>query len=224
MSQQQAAKSSVFNIVALCFAGRDTASAVIQEIMAREASFGYKVRVWAVWAIELHPPKGVEPLEWMLLSTRPVLSAEDAVQCLRWYARRFSIELWHKILKSGCRIEAHQLSTEDRLERCYALYCVIAWRILYATWLGREAPELPCTVLLEEAEWQALYCMTHRSAELPFDPPCLRDAVRWIGKLGGFIGRKSDKEPGITSLWRGFQRLADITAIHSILRPVLRPR
>jgi hypothetical protein len=176
-----------------------------------------KVKLWALWAIERNPPANTEPLEWMLLSTTPILSPQEAVEALRHYTRRFGIELWHKVLKSGCRIEARQLATTERLQRCFALYCVIAWRILYATWLARELPDAPCTILLEEDEWKALYCTTYQTPHVPLDPPALRDAVRWVAQLGGFLGRKSDKEPGITSLWRGFQRLADLTTMYVIL-------
>jgi len=68
----------------------------------------------------------------------------------------YTIEVWHKVLKSGCRIEDRQLETADRLKRCLTLYSVIAWRIIYATMLARAAPDVPCTVLLDEQEWQGL--------------------------------------------------------------------
>ena len=127
--------------------------------------------------------------------------------------------MWHKILKSGCKLEARQLESAARLERCLALYSVIAWRILYATMLARAVPEAPCTVLLDDDEWQALYCATHRTATPPATPPTMRTAVRWIGQLGGFLGRKGDGEPGVTVLWRGFQHLVDLTTMYRIMRP-----
>src|SRR5213078_2053888 len=82
-----------------------------------------------------------------------------------------TIEVWHKVLKSGCRIEDKQLETAERLQRCLALYSVIAWRILYATMLARVVPDVPCTVLLDEDEWQGLYCRIHRVALAPPKPP-----------------------------------------------------
>ena len=90
----------------------------------------------------------------MLLTTVPIDTTADALERLDWYAARWGIELWHKVLKSGCRIESRQLATADRLKRCLALYSVIAWRILYATMLARTLPDAPCSVLLDEAEWQ----------------------------------------------------------------------
>jgi hypothetical protein len=177
------------------------------------------VAVWAVWACEPDPPPGVERVEWLLLTTVPILTTADALERLDWYAARWGIEVWHKVLKSGCRIEARQLETAERLRRCLTLYSVIAWRLLYATMLARAAPEVPCTVLLDEHEWQGLYCRIHRVAVAPAKPPTLRQAVRWIAQLGGFQGRKRDGEPGVTVLWKGFQHLVDIAAMYRIMRP-----
>jgi hypothetical protein len=176
------------------------------------------ITVWAVWAIEREPPPGMKPVEWLLLTTVPISTTADALERLEWYAARWGIEVWHKVLKSGCVIEERQLETAARLERCLTLYSVIAWRIIYATMLSRAAPEVPCTVLLEEEEWQALYCRIHRVALAPAKPPSLRQAVRWLAQLGGFVGRKGDGEPGVTVLWKGFQHLVDTTAMYQIMR------
>lgn len=177
------------------------------------------ITVWAVWAIETTPPAQAEAVEWLLLTTVAISSTDEAVECLEWYACRWGIEVWHKVLKSGCRIEERQLETAERLERCLTLYSVIAWRLLYATMLARAVPEAPCTLLLDEDEWQALYCRIHRVALAPPKPPSLRQAVRWLAQLGGFQGRKGDGEPGVTVLWKGFQHLVDTTAMYQIMRP-----
>jgi len=176
------------------------------------------VSVWAVQVVEEHPPAGVEPLEWLLLTTRPVPSCAAAQECVEWYTCRFGIEVWHKVLKSGCRIEARQLESAARLQRCLTLFSVIAWRIVYATMLSRTLPTLPCTVLLALEEWQALYCATHHTATPPPTPPTLQEAVRWIARLGGFLGRAGEGPPGVTVLWRGFQHLADLTRMYALLR------
>jgi hypothetical protein len=176
------------------------------------------VTIWAVHVVEDYPPAGVEPLEWLLLTTRAVPSAIEAQECGEWYACRFGIAVWHKVLKSGCRIEARQLESAARLQRCLTLFSVIAWRIVYATRLSRTLPELPCTVLLALEEWQALYCATHHTATPPATPPTLHEAVQWIARLGGFLGRPGDGEPGVTVLWRGFQHLADLTRMYALLR------
>jgi hypothetical protein len=175
--------------------------------------------LWAVWAVETKPPPGVEAVEWLLLTTVPITTSKQALEILSWYAARWGIEVWHKVLKSGCRIEDRQLETAERLKRCLTLYSVIAWRILYATMLARAVPEMPCSVLLDDWEWQGLYCRIHRVAIAPAKPPSLRQAVRWIAQLGGFQGRKRDGEPGVTVLWKGFQHLVDVTAMYRIMCP-----
>ena len=180
-----------------------------------------RVTVWAILAREEAPPKDAEPVEWMLLTTLPIDHPADALLCLEWYACRWSIEVWHKVLKSGCQIEARELQTAGRLIRCLAVYSVVAWHVLYATMLARHVPDQPCTLLLDEDQWQALYCVIHKTSQLPGQPPTLRQAVRWIAKLGGFLGRKGDGDPGIKSLWQGLQRLFDMTIMYQALRPSL---
>src|SRR5207245_2815209 len=101
---------------------------------------------------------------------------------------------------------------------------VIAWRLLATTLLARVTPEVPCTALLAEDEWQALYCAVHRTPQPPATPPTLAQAVRWIAQLGGFLGRKSDGPPGVTVLWRGLQRLVDLTAMYQVFHPPQTPQ
>lgn len=177
------------------------------------------VELWAVLVSEREPPADTEPIEWLLLTTVAVNSVEDAIERVQWYACRWGIEVWHRILKSGCRLEARQFATADRLHRCLSLYSVLAWRIFYATMLARAVPEVPCSVLLEPEEWQALYCATHRVAQPPSQPPSLGQAVQWIAQLGGFVGRRRRDRPGAEVLWRGFQHLGDLTTMYCIMRP-----
>lgn len=170
------------------------------------------IRMWAVFTREELPPKEVkEPLEWMLLTTVPVTGLVDAIERVQWYARRWGIEVFHRILKSGCQIEDRQLGTADRLEACLAIDAVVAWRIHYLTWLGRATPDLPCTVAFEEDQWKAVVVFKTRKPP-PEQPPSLRQMIRSIAQLGGFLGRKADGEPGTQTLWRGLQRMDDVTA------------
>ena len=120
-----------------------------------------EVTLWAVQVVEVDAPADVTAIEWMLVTTVAVHRVEDAVERVEWYGCRWGIEVWHRILKSGCRIEARQLETGARLERCLTLYSVIAWRVFYAVMLARAVPEMSCEVLLEIAEWHALYCTIH---------------------------------------------------------------
>jgi hypothetical protein len=170
------------------------------------------IRMWAVFTREELPPKEVkQPLEWMLLTTVPVTGLVEAIERVQWYSRRWGIEVFHRILKSGCQIEDRQLGTADRLEACLAIDAVVAWRIHYLTWLGRATPDLPCTVAFEADQWKAVIVFKTRKPP-PAQPPSLRQMIRSIAQLGGFLARKSDGEPGTQTLWRGLQRMDDITA------------
>lgn len=190
-----------------------------QRLKALRLAGWQSVGVWAVWVREEGAPAGVEPLEWMLLTNVAVESLADGVERIAWYKVRFSIETYHKILKSGCRIEASRLMQAQRLKNYIALMMVVAWRLFWLTFINRESPEEVCTRVLTEAEWHALYCRTHRTTALPKEAPTVREAVRWIAKLGGFLGRAGDKEPGVTTIWRGWQRLTDIAQDWLIFHP-----
>jgi hypothetical protein len=114
------------------------------------------IALWVIHAVEEHPPPGTERVEWFLLTTLPLAAPEDAIQCLRWYCLRWRIEDWHRVLKSGCRVEALAHETAERLRRAIAINAVIAWRIMLMTLLGRETPELPAEVLFSDLELHVL--------------------------------------------------------------------
>lgn len=173
----------------------------------------------AVFIREDNPPDNVEePIEWLLLTNWCVDCFADAVQIVKWYRCRWQIEVFHKILKSGCVIEECRLETAERLYPFIALKSIIAWRLHWMTYVNRHEPDAPCTVILAEHEWQALYMRVHRTSTLPTQSPTVYEAVRWIGQLGGFLGRKNDGEPGITVIWRGWQRLQDIATTWYLVR------
>jgi hypothetical protein len=174
------------------------------------------VNLWAVLAQELNAPPEVEALEWMLLTTVAVNTQADAFERLSWYARRWGIEVYHRILKSGCRVEARQLEQAHRLLNCLAIDLVVAWRIYHLTTLGEQTPEVPCTIYFTDAEWKALCTFVHRTKIPPAMPPSLNEAVRLLGKLGGHLGRNSDGHPGTEVLWRGMTRLADIGVAYEL--------
>ena len=176
------------------------------------------IAVQVVLAEEEHPPAGEKAISWLLLTTLPVDCFEDACRCLIRYSFRWLIERYNYVLKSGCRLEALQLESADRLERALATYSIVAWRLLWLTYEARVHPDDPVETVLEEHEWQALYCTIHQTTELPPEPPSIGQCVRWIAKLGGFLGRKGDGEPGVKTLWRGLQRLHDIAATWQLLR------
>jgi hypothetical protein len=168
--------------------------------------------LWAVEAREVRPPKGAQAICWRLLTTLPVKTARAAVEKVRWYAQRWQIEIIHKVLKSGCKVEQRQLETAARLQRVIVVDLIVAWRVLALCKAGRETPEGLASDWLSSAEWRALWCYMNETTRCPRRAPTLRQAVRWIAQLGGFLGRRSDGEPGPIVLWRGLQQLRAITA------------
>jgi hypothetical protein len=168
------------------------------------------VPMQVVHIVEQTPRKADAPVEWFLLTTCPVESADQAYEKIQWYSRRWGIEVFHRVLKSGCRIEDRQLGTEARLENCLAIDLVVAWRVFHLTMLGRELPDLPCTACLDEIEWKVL--CKHYTGAVPARPPPMRQAVLWIGRLGGYIARPKDYLPGTVTMWRGLITLQAMAA------------
>ena len=181
------------------------------------------IKLWAIYAHEPNPPVGSDAVEWLLLTTVETLNFEQAAERLSWYATRWNIEVYHRVLKSGCKIEDRRLGTAETLQACLAIDLVVAWRILRLTKLGRVVPDISCEVFFQEEEWQALIVHHTKNPQPPDVPPALNEAIRIMAKLGGFIGRKSDGAPGITALWRGIQRLCDITDTFRIMTASSRP-
>ena len=180
------------------------------------------ITLTAVHAIELNADglHAEPPIEWLLLTTVDTLSFADACERVSWYACRWLIEMFHKILKSGCQIEERQFETFDNFRRYLSIDSIVAWRVLHLTLLGRQTPNLPCSVVLELHEWQSLFAYTHKSLTIPDQPPTLNQAVLWIAMLGGFLARNADGPPGTTVIWRGIQRLADIASSFIIFKNV----
>ena len=164
------------------------------------------VTVTAILAREENPPPGAKALEWQLLTNRAAETLEAIVELIDWYRRRWLIEIFFRILKSGCRVEALQLGTLERLERALVIYLIMAWRILHLVTWGRECPDLPCEVVFDPEEWQAAWIVAHRCPP-PDTPPKLSDMVRLIASFGGFLGRKHDGYPGPKAIWEGMQKV-----------------
>lgn len=110
------------------------------------------LELYALLLFEPHPPKGAKALRWVLLTTMPIDSRRQALRCLCWYTLRWRIEEWHRVLKSGCRIESHQHHSAKKLARAIAIDAVIAWRAMLLTLLGREVPEIPAKMIF--APWE----------------------------------------------------------------------
>jgi hypothetical protein len=173
------------------------------------------VQCWVVNVVERTPPEGHEPLSWTLLTNVGVHSIEDAVERLSWYQRRWSIEEFHKVLKSGCLVEDCRLQTAERLKRYLALFCVIAWRIFWMTHIARADPNSSALVVLGTQEIGALSSLKRfKDKHLNAQTMTVRQAVVAIAALGGHLARRSDPPPGTQCLWRGWQRLASMTEMY----------
>jgi hypothetical protein len=172
------------------------------------------VPIGVILAKEEGAAPGVAPIEWLLLTTLPVDSLEQASRMLEWYSQRWGIEVFHRTLKSGCNIEKRRLEDGARLQTCLAIDMVVAWRICHLVRLGRDVPNLPCDVYFDQAEWKALV-VYHTGKPTPTDatPPSLYEATRMVAMIGGFLGRKGDGEPGAKTLWRGLQQIEPMAAV-----------
>lgn len=166
-----------------------------------------KINLYALQAEEVSPPKGVEPVKWLLLTTMPVKSTEQALEKIQWYCHRWKIERFHFVLKSGFGIERLQLETCARLQNAISIFSVLAWKITWITYQSRETPDAPCTLILDDQEWKVLYCVVNKTSRPPKVPPTLKEAVILIARLGGFLARKSDGDPGVKTLWLGYREL-----------------
>ena len=160
------------------------------------------VELCVVHALEENPPSETDPVEWFLLTTMKIVSSADAEQCLRWYTLRWRIEDWHRVLKSGCRIDDLANETAERLRRAIGINLVIAWRIMLMTLLGRETPELPAEVLFSDIELRTLRAYAKKKGIKP--PILLGEAVILVAKIGGYLDRKNDPPPGHQILWHGY--------------------
>ena len=168
------------------------------------------LELYAISAKEKNPPQGVKPIEWFLITSVPVLTLEDAFEKVQWYKERWKIERFHYVLKSGCKIEELQFDTVERIIKTISIYMIIAWRILWLTYESRENPNNSCEKILQKDEWKVLYSIVNETKSMPNEPPSIKEVTRMIAKLGGFMGRKGDGEPGCKVIWRGLRRLADI--------------
>lgn len=165
------------------------------------------IKLWAIYLVEKDPPVGATAVRWMLLTSIPVVSVTQALKCVQWYCRRWRIEEWHRVMKSGCKILEHQNHSAGVLQRAIAIDAVIAWRIMLLALLGREVPELPSQILFGQCECEVLELLSKKKRL------SLGEAMIAIAQLGGYLNRKCDGHPGFESLWRGYARFYDMVKI-----------
>jgi Transposase Tn5 dimerisation domain/Transposase DNA-binding len=167
------------------------------------------IEINCVLVTEPNPPEGAEPVEWLLLTGLPIDTIDQILTIINYYCRRWGIEIYFRILKSGCKVEESQLETAERFLPYLALCMIVAWRVYYVMMLGRECPDLPCDIAFDEDEWKTVYTVV-KNQPPPKKPPSLKTMVGLVGSLGGHLGRKGDGEPGPKALWVGMQRMTDL--------------
>ena len=164
------------------------------------------VTLWAVHVRETAPPEGEKPLEWFLLTSVRVESIEAALETIGHYLRRWRVEDFFRVLKSGCRAEHLGFHTAERLQRALTIQAVIAWRLMLMTLLGREVPECDAELLFSDIE---LRFLTDYAADAALPAPRhLAGAVLLVALLGGYQNRKHDPPPGHQIMWRGYERMS----------------
>jgi hypothetical protein len=166
------------------------------------------VTVNVVLVREANPPPGETPVEWLLLTTLPIDTAEQVRTVVSYYCVRWNIEVLFRTLKSGCRIERRRFEHIDRVLPCLGICLILAWRTLFVCRMGRECPELDCEAIFEPSEWKAVWVAVHRQKP-PRKVPRLAEIVHLIASLGGYVERPKN-EPGAQTLWIGLQRMYDL--------------
>jgi len=166
------------------------------------------VEINVVLVRETSSPSDEEAVEWLLITTLPISTAEEVLLVVDYYTGRWPIEVFFRVFKSGCQVERIQLETSARLLPCLMLYKIVAWRVLYLTVLGRECPELPSDMLFTADEWKPVWKITSEEP-IPRNAPNLRTFLSLLAQLGGRNGRRKDGPPGPQSLWIGIRRMTD---------------
>ncbi|MDE2876556.1 MAG: IS4 family transposase [Gemmatimonadota bacterium] len=173
------------------------------------------IRLQAVMVEEERAPADASPIRWLLFTTLPANTLEDCRTVVGYYAQRWRIEDWHRILKSGCKVEELENRSADRLARAVAINLVIAWRIHLMTLLGRDHPELSPDILFSKLEIKALKAFAARQRYAP--PDTLAGAVLTMARIGGHIHRTRGPPPGTKVIWRGYATLVEWCIGHELM-------
>ncbi|HLY76037.1 MAG TPA: IS4 family transposase [Planctomycetota bacterium] len=162
-----------------------------------------------LYARERAKPKGRDRIEWKLITDLPVTSRREAIEKLEWYAQRWKIETFHKVLKSGCKAEELRLRSAERLVNVLAVFLILAWRIFWMSMVKRSAPTSSATLAFTKVETELLDRLIPGDRKRPRRRH-ISDYVTKLARLGGYLARKGDSPPGNMVVWRGLCRLTDI--------------
>jgi hypothetical protein len=191
----------------------------------RRSRTAVPLKLWAVRVWEVDAPDGVEPIEWIILTGVPVKDPADARLLASWYALRWTIEEYHKCLKTGCRVESRQLESADRLKPLIGMACVVAVRLLQLKHQARAAPDAPALERVPRTHVHTLAAYLREHVDRRITPAALtvRRFMHEVAKLGGFLGRKGDGEPGWQTLWLGWRQLELMTLGRQLPRDAGQP-
>jgi len=157
---------------------------------------------------EVGGPGDGTDVSWLLMTSMPIETIEDILRIIDYYLARWIVEIFFRTLKTGCRVEDVQLETNHRLKNCLAFYKIIAWRVLYLTYLNRACPTLPCDVVFEESEWKSVWRVVKKKP-LPAKAPTLAEFLRLLTQLGGYNNRATEAPAGPQPIWVGLRRMTD---------------
>jgi hypothetical protein len=169
-----------------------------------------QVELNVVLVSEVDPPDDGTAVEWLLLTSLPIETPEEVLLVADYYVGRWPIEIYFRVLKTGCQVEEIQLENTARLFPCLMFYKIIAWRVMYLTYLGRECPELPCDAVFADHEWKPVWRVV-KEEPCPASPPPLKEFLLLLAQLGGHNNRRHDLPPGPQSLWTGLRRMHDFS-------------
>lgn len=157
---------------------------------------------------EINGPGDGTDVSWLLITSLPIDSVKDILRVIDYYVARWTVEVYFRVLKTGCRVEEIQLETMHRVKNCLAFYRIIAWRVMYLTHLNRECPSLPCDVVFADYEWMSVWKVTTKE-EIPDTPPPLSEFMPLLTRLGGYNNRPGEPAPGPQTVWVGIRRMCD---------------
>jgi Transposase DNA-binding/Transposase Tn5 dimerisation domain len=163
-----------------------------------------------VLAEEVEGPGDGSDVSWLLITSLPIGTQEEVLRVVDYYRARWVIEVYFRVLKTGCRVERSKLESVRRVQNALAFYQIIAWRLLSITHLNRQTPEAPCTVVFAQDEWKAVWQVAAKKP-LPAQPPPLGKFIRLLAQLGGYNNRAKDPPPGPQVLWNALRRMIDFT-------------
>ena len=184
----------------------------IRKPRGKDAEMAPSLKLTLISLKEEIPPSGADAVEWLLITNLSVENAADAIRAGEYYKQRWKIERFHFVLKSACEIEKIQQRSVEGIELMLLLYSIISIHIMQLTFISRNYPHMPCSLIFAKGEWTTLYRAANRTTQSPEEPYPIGDAVRYIAKLGGFSGAKSDGPPGLKVIWLGLNALYILNA------------